>query len=113
MLPARFGSDDEKWVYLALSARKLPFDYQVPELGGWVRGGTIIDFVVKVPGAKQKIALFVDGQHWHGSKNGKSASDILVRNRLWERGYDVRAMTRPEDSAGFEPALKWIKENIQ
>jgi hypothetical protein len=109
-LPTQFGSKWEENMYRALLARKVEFRYQVPELGGWERGGTIIDFVITDPGYFQPIALFVDGARWHRANDGKAVEDQLKRHRLEEKGYSVKAVG--DESETYEGALAWVKKNL-
>ncbi len=110
MFPAQYGSKWEEHEYLALVQLKIPFTYQVPELGGWERGGTIIDFVVERPNAAQKTALFVDGPYWHRAKNGKQVEDLLKRNRLEQYGYIIKVLG--DQSATVEGCLAWSAANL-
>lgn len=103
-----FGSTWEANVYQVLTERKLGFSYQVPELGGWVPGGTIIDFVVYKPGALQEIALYVDGPRWHSGQ--KAPYELQKRKRLEQYGYKVLVIG--DESETVEGARAWIKENI-
>lgn len=108
-----FGSKWEEVVYILLEEYQrrnvLSFEYQVPELGGWAPGGTIIDFVVYKAGALRPIALFVDGARWHAG--AKAPYDQIKRSRLEnERGYEVMVIEDEAESA--ESARVWIKENI-
>lgn len=111
MFPAQFGSKWEENEYRALVQLKIPFRYQVPELGGYgERGSTIIDFVVQRPNALQPVALFVDGPYWHRAKNGKQVEDLLKRRRLEQYGYMVKVLG--DQSESYEGALSWSKANL-
>lgn len=73
----------------------------------------MVDFIIFGPGLLRPVALYVDGPYWHRSrvgKTGKEMSDKLIRARLEEMGYTVKVMGK--ESATYEGALKWIRENI-
>lgn len=102
------GSTWEDNIYIALQTFKIPFEIQVPELGGWMPGGTIIDFVIYKPGALHPIALFVDGPVWHSAE--KKPYDLQKRQNLKKYGYEV--MVVENESETVEQAIAWVKENI-
>lgn len=102
------GSTWEQNIYNALTAMKMPFEIQVPELGGWAPGGTIIDFVIYKPGAIQPIALFVDGPRWHNAK--KAPFDLQKRKNLEKIGYMVMAVE--DESETLEGSIVWLRKNL-
>jgi hypothetical protein len=96
---------------MALLSLKIPFRYQVPELGGYGdRMSTIIDFVIQRPNALQPTALYVDGPRWHSARGGKQVEDLLKRRRLEQYGYVVKVIADQSETA--EGARAWCKENL-
>lgn len=79
-LPSEFGSKNEEYVYYALVKYELPFDYQVPILGGTSqRGGIVLDFLVYNP---FKTAVPVHGNYWHRanlSSDEQYALGVLIQ----------------------------------
>lgn len=104
----QFGSTWEQNVYAVLQERKIPFDYQVSELGGRMPGGTVIDFVVYKPGTLRRIALYVDGPRWHTAR--REPYEAQKRADLVRLGYEV--MVVEDESETLEGAAKWIKDNL-
>lgn len=102
-----FGSTYEQNFYEALTERKKTFEYQVPFYGGWVRGGTIVDFVVYNP---DPVIVYVDGARWHTANKTRRFEDALIRARLASQGYVVK--TIGEESETKEGCLRWIRENL-
>jgi hypothetical protein len=106
--PAQLGSTWELNVFTALQERKIAFETQVPALGGWSPGGTIIDFVIYKAGALRPIALFVDGPRWHTEK--KKPYDLQKRLNLEQIGYEVKVIV--DESETIEQTRQWLRENI-
>lgn len=60
------GSIQESRVAQALYELRLPFEYQVPIMGGRDRaGGQVVDFLVDK--APRPVPLYVQGAYWHGT----------------------------------------------
>ncbi len=94
--PATFhGSDLEWFVYDWLTRQHIPFDYQVPYLGGrFSKGGQIIDFVLL--GTIPRILLGVQGEWWHYRNTQQGAISQLAKLSL-QRGGDIVVYLREND----------------
>ena len=67
LIQGRKPDSIEEWrVAVALWRRRLPFAYQVPFRGGYIRGGYILDFVVHTYG--KPTVLLVNGEYWHAGQ---------------------------------------------
>lgn len=78
-------SKEEGRFGLALMMLKIPFDYQVPVMGGRAfPGGQVIDFLVRLP--PKPTPVYVQSTYWHGPGRGKLGQEFLkqqfVRRRM-------------------------------
>ncbi|KKM96670.1 hypothetical protein LCGC14_1175760 [marine sediment metagenome] len=86
MLLAPDGSKPERIIYGWLVRHQVPFEYQVPLMGGRVPGGAIIDFKLNI---RFPAILIRVQSYWH-TKIGRIIKDELQLQALQNLGYDVR-----------------------
>lgn len=73
------NSKEEWWIALALWRLGHNFEYQVPIFGGyWIRGGQILDFVVRSTVPLDTIIQF-NGDYWHGGVTDSQESFNATR----------------------------------
>ena len=90
------------------------FEYQVAVHGGWnMRGGQVLDFMVKTLPAKTPLA--VDGGYWHSNLDEEKLGDVDLLSALRDAGYMVVNEVKhagDKDCAHYEDALAFISANF-
>ena len=72
-------------VYNYLTAKKIPFEFQSSQMGGWYSlGGSVIDFLLP----ELRLAFRVQGEYWHRGVS-KGGQDLIQRERLSAMGLTV------------------------
>ena len=103
------GSVNEVYLYEALTQLKIPFDYQVPIMGGrWSPFGQVVDFVCYLPFA-QPVQVF--GPHWHTGHLGALDSLKLALLEQYYRRPVLVAWSYEIDTP--EMALAWARAKVR
>ena len=87
-------------VYNYLTAKKIPFEFQSSQMGGWYSlGGSVIDFLLP----DLRLAFRVQGEYYHKGV-AKTGSDIIQKERLSAMGltvvdlYENDLLNRPDET---------------
>lgn len=105
----KIGSVNEWYVIMALNKLKLEFEYQVPVNGGnRIRGGQIVDFMVKFGGRYQPIQVF--GEYYH-NESMKTEDELKLAQLQQYYGNRIHTprIIYGSQSDTYEHALKAVK----
>jgi hypothetical protein len=106
------GSVNEYYVSQALDALGYAYSYQYEVFGGSsVRGGQIIDFLVRKP--PRPIPVFVQGTYWHGTSKGANDTFKLASLNSRMKGQFAPAITIEEQECEtYEAALNSVAAKL-
>jgi len=97
----------EYYVALALDKIKIPYEFQVPVMGGKIlRGGQVIDFVVyTVP----ITPLEVNEEYWHRDATLEAKQELLINAIAKRYGWGDLVILWGEDVETEEKALVSVR----
>ena len=104
------GSALEWNIAVGLDDYELFYEYQVPVLGGRVRGGSVADFLVHLP--VQGVFIFGQGDYWH-SRGNKEDEDQFLFARIEAQYHKAVVQIWEHEALTTEMTAMTIKEKLR